>query len=101
MHTFCIRHGNPTDPPADATPAHRQPHGRVRDLLRFLCNGFGLLPGDGLGVPVAREETATGARREGFGPSSSKRTAVPQHCSGVVAGSFCMPLMGGGVAWQS
>lgn len=29
----------PSDPPADAAPAHRQPHGRVRDLLRFLRNG--------------------------------------------------------------
>lgn len=74
------------DPPADAAPAYRQPHGRVRDLLRFLRNGFGLLPGDRLGVPVAREEAAAGARREGFGPPSSERTTVPQHRSGRIAG---------------
>ena len=73
----------PSDPPADAAPAHRQPHGRVRDLLRFLRNGSRLLPRDGLGVPAAREKAAARARRAGFSPPSSERPAVPQHRAGT------------------
>lgn len=82
MPTCCIRFADVPDPPADEAPSYREPHGCVRDLLRFLRNGFGLLPGDGLGVPFAREEAAAGARREGFGPPSSKRATIPQHRSG-------------------
>lgn len=80
--TLVLLRDDPSDPPADATPAYRQPHGCVRDLLRFLRNGFGLLPRDGLGVPVTREEAAARARRAGFGPPSSERPAVPQHRAG-------------------